>query len=131
MIPVIATGTRFREPTIPGLGPASFWTSEHFYSSDELPASAVIVGGGAVGCETAQVLNRFGCRVTLVQHSRQLLPREEPAVADALAASLREDGVDVRLSVEAASVGPAPAGTHVTLDDGWSATVERVIVATE
>jgi len=126
---VIATGTRFREPNIPGLDTASFWTSEHFYSSDELPASAIVIGGGAVGCEIAQVLNRFGCRVTLIQHSRQLLSREEPAVADALAAALREDGVDVRLDVEVVSVGPSPSGARVTLDDGWSATVERVIIA--
>jgi dihydrolipoamide dehydrogenase len=126
---VIATGTSFREPSIPGIGEVSFWTSENVYVSDELPGSAAIIGGGAVGCEIAQVLNRFGCRVTLVQHSPQLLPREEPAVAETLAAALREDGVDVRLSVEVASVAPAPGGAHVTLDDGWSATVERVIVA--
>jgi pyruvate/2-oxoglutarate dehydrogenase complex dihydrolipoamide dehydrogenase (E3) component len=126
---VIATGTRFREPSIPGLDTVPFWNSEHFYSSHELPASVVIIGGGAVGCEIAQVLNRFGCRVTLVQHSRQLLSREEPAVADALAVALREDGVDVRLHVKVASVGPAPGGARVTLDDGWSAAVERVIVA--
>ena len=126
---VIATGAGFREPSIPGLAAMSSWTSEHFYSSDELPASAVIIGGGPVGCEIAQVLARFGCRVTLVQHSPQLLSREEPAVAAALAAALREDGVDVRLGVDVASVVPAPGGARFTLDDGWSATVERVIVA--
>jgi len=126
---VIATGTRFQELSTPGLDTTSVWNSEHFYTSHELPASAIVIGGGAVGCEIAQVLNRFGCRVTLTQHSRQLLSREEPAVADALAAALREDGIDVRLNVEVASVGPAPGGSRVTLDDGWSATVERVIVA--
>jgi pyruvate/2-oxoglutarate dehydrogenase complex dihydrolipoamide dehydrogenase (E3) component len=126
---VIATGTSFREPSIPGIDEVPFWTSEDFYVSDERPGSAVIIGGGAVGCEIAQVLNRFGCRVTLVQHSRRLLSREEPAVADALAAALREDGVDVRLSVEVARVAAAPVGAHVTLADGWSAKVERVIVA--
>jgi pyruvate/2-oxoglutarate dehydrogenase complex dihydrolipoamide dehydrogenase (E3) component len=126
---VIATGAGFREPSIPGLAAMSSWTSEHFYSSDELPASAVIIGGGPAGCEIAQVLARFGCRVTLVQHSKQLLSREEPAVAAALAAALREDGVDVRLGVDVANVVPAPGGARFTLDDGWSATVERVIVA--
>jgi len=125
---VIATGAGFREPSIPGLAAVSSWTSEDFYSSEELPASAVIIGGGPVGCEIAQVLVRFGCRVTLVQHSSQLLSREEPAVAAALAAALREDGVDVRLGVDVASVVPAPGGARVTLDDGWSATAERVIV---
>ncbi len=126
---VIATGTRFREPGIPGIGAVPFWTSEDVYTSDELPASAVVIGGGPVGCEIAQVLSRFGSRVTLIQHSRQLLPREEPAVADALAAALREDGVDVQLNVEVAAVGPAQGGALVTLADGASMTVERVVVA--
>ena len=126
---VIATGSRFREPDIPGLAASSFWTSEHFYSTDELPASALIIGGGPVGCEIAQVLVRFGCHVTLVQHAAQLLTREEPAVAEALAAALRDDGVDVRLSARVVSVGSASGGARVTLDDGWAATVERVIVA--
>lgn len=126
---VIATGTRFREPNIPGMSAVPYWTSEHLYTTDELPESTVIIGGGAVGCEIAQVLRRFGSRVTLVQHSRQLLSREEPIVAEALASALREDGVDVRLSVEVATVGPVAGGIRVTLEDGWWATVERVIVA--
>ena len=126
---VIATGARPRDPSIAGLGTVPFWNSEHFYSSDELPASAVIIGGGAVGCEIAQVLTRFGCRVTLVQHSPQLLSREEPAVAAALAAALRADGVDVRLSVKVLSVVPVLGGARLTLDDGSAATVDRVIVA--
>jgi pyruvate/2-oxoglutarate dehydrogenase complex dihydrolipoamide dehydrogenase (E3) component len=126
---VIATGTRFQELGMPGLDAASLWNSERFYTSHELPESAVVIGGGAVGCEIAQVLNRFGCRVTLTQHSRQLLSREEPAVADALAAALGEDGIHVRLNVNVVGVEPVPGGARVTLDDGWSATVERVIVA--
>jgi dihydrolipoamide dehydrogenase len=126
---VVATGTRFREPTMPGIDAVPFWTSEHFYSTGELPASAVIIGGGAVGCEIAQVLGRFGSRVTLIQHSRQLLSREEPAIADALAVALREDGIDVRLGAEVARVEPVPGGIGVSLDDGWSTITERIIVA--
>ena len=126
---VIATGTRFRDLAIPGIGAVSFWTSDDFYTKNEIPVSTVIIGGGAVGCEIAQVLSRFGSQVTLVQHSPQLLSREEPAVAEALAVALREDGIDVRLGVEVTSVVPLPGGVRVGLDDGWSSTVERVIVA--
>src|SRR5688572_795301 len=126
---VIATGAGFRTPSIPGLAATSAWTSEDFYSSSELPASAIIIGGGPSGCEIAQVLVRFGSRVTLVQHSQQLLSREEPAVAAALAAALRDAGVAVRLGAEVASLEPVSGGARFTLGDGWSATVERVIVA--
>ena len=127
---VIATGSHVQQPDIPGLAAASPWTSEDFYSTDELPAAAAIIGGGPVGCEIAQVLARFGCRVTLVQRSGQLLTREEPAVAEALAAALREDGVDVRMNARVLEVEPDAGGARVRLDGGWSATVERVIVAT-
>jgi dihydrolipoamide dehydrogenase len=75
------------------------------------------------------VLARFGSRVTLLQHSGQLLPREEPTVAEALAVALREDGVDVRLHAEVSGVEPAPEGALVTLADGASTTAARVIVA--
>lgn len=126
---VIATGGKPLPPRIPGIESVPFWTSEHFYSTDEWPASAVVIGGGPVGCEIAQVLIRFGGRVTLVQHAPQLLPREEPEIADVLAAALRSEGVDVKLGLEVARVESAPGGALVTLADGWSTTVERVIVA--
>src|SRR4029450_3559460 len=89
---VIATGTRFREPGIPGIGAVPFWTSEDVYPSAELPASAAVIGGGPVGCEIAQVLTRFGSPVTPVQHSRQLLPPEEPAGGGGVAAPVRGGG---------------------------------------
>jgi pyruvate/2-oxoglutarate dehydrogenase complex dihydrolipoamide dehydrogenase (E3) component len=126
---VIASGTRPREARIPGLDTVTVWNSEQFYSRDELPARAAVIGGGAVGCEIAQVLNRFGCRVTLVQHSRQLLSREEPAVADALADALREDGVDVWLDADVAAIAPDSGGARLVFRDSRSVAVERVVVA--
>src|SRR5262249_47981603 len=126
---VIATGARPREPSIRGLAGVPFWTSEQFFSSAELPESAVVIGGGAVGFEIAQVLNRFGCHATLVQHSPRLLPREEPAISDALAGALREDGIDVRLSVEVDRVDALTGGARVALRDGSALSVGRVLVA--
>jgi dihydrolipoamide dehydrogenase len=77
------------------------WTSEDALTSDELPATLLVVGGGAIGCELAQVYARFGVHVTLVESSGQLLGKEEPRVAAAVAALLRDDGVDVRLGTDA------------------------------
>src|SRR5262249_21311751 len=77
---VIATGARPVETGISGVDSGLVWNSEQFYSNDTLPARAAVIGGGAVGCGIAPVLNRFGCRVLLIHHSRQLVFRGQPAL---------------------------------------------------
>ena len=53
----------------------------------ELPGSLVVLGGGPIGCELAQVFARFGVRVTVVQHGARLLPADEPEAASCSAGS--------------------------------------------
>ena len=63
---VVATGAEAVIPPIPGLKEAGYWTNREATELTEIPASAVVVGGGAVGIELAQFLARFGSSVTLV-----------------------------------------------------------------
>jgi dihydrolipoamide dehydrogenase len=127
---VIAVGTTLNRPPIEGLDSVSIWTSEDFYSSDELPASAIVLGGGPVGCEVAQVLARFGCPTTLVEEAPQLLPNEDPGISEVLLEVLRNDGIDVRVNTRAVRTEAAPGGVRVTLEDGSQVPAERLIVAT-
>ncbi|MFA4841251.1 MAG: FAD-dependent oxidoreductase, partial [Agrococcus sp.] len=64
---VIATGSAPILPPIEGLDDATVWTNRETYTATELPARAVVVGGSAVGIETATFLARFGVPVVLVQ----------------------------------------------------------------
>ncbi|MGB8651474.1 MAG: NAD(P)/FAD-dependent oxidoreductase [Mycobacteriales bacterium] len=127
---VLATGSRPVVPALDGLDAVPTWISDEALSAQQRPASLLVLGGGAVGCELAQAHARFGVRVVLVESGEQLLGKEEPGVAAALAEVLRSDGVEVLLGVEAERFSPAPGGRATAhLSDGSSREVERVLLA--
>jgi pyruvate/2-oxoglutarate dehydrogenase complex dihydrolipoamide dehydrogenase (E3) component len=123
---VIATGSSPVRPDTPGLDTVATWTSDEALSSDELPESLLILGGGAVGCELSQVYRRFGSRVTIVQTGSQLLGKEEPSIAAALAECLRGEGIEVVLDASVERF----AGNQAVLSTGRSLTFDRVLIAT-
>lgn len=127
---VVATGSTAIVPPLPGLDSAPTWTSDQALTATERPASLLVLGGGAVGCELAQVHARFGTRVVLVDTAQQLLGREEASIARLLEQVLRDDGVDIRLDVGLARVEAPDGGALCHLSDGSRLQVERVLVAT-
>jgi pyruvate/2-oxoglutarate dehydrogenase complex dihydrolipoamide dehydrogenase (E3) component len=68
---------------------------------DSVPEHLLVLGGGYVGLEFGQMFRRFGSQVTIVQRGPQLLGREDPDVAEAIAGILREDRIEVLLEAEA------------------------------
>src|SRR3954471_2193416 len=123
----VCTGTEPDRPELDGLADIEHWTSDDALSSTELPDSLVILGGGPVGCELAQVYARFGCRVTIVETSSRLVAKEEPSITERLAAVLRDDGVELRLGVTPMRVEP---GVRIVLEDGATVEADRLLVAT-
>jgi len=93
---VIDTGSRPSIPPIPGIQDVPTFDSTSIMDLTTLPEHLAILGGGPVGVEFAQMFRRFGCTVTLVERSGQLLPQEDPDVAAALSAILSEDGITLR-----------------------------------
>lgn len=128
---VIATGARPAIPGIPGLAELDHLTSDTVWELDEAPASLVVLGGGAIGCELAQALGRLGIRITIVEASDRLLDKEEAEVGAVILDVFTREGVDVRLGVKATSVeATGPRGrARVHLDDGASVEADRVLVA--
>ena len=127
---VLATGSQPVRPDIPGLDRVPTWSSDEALSAQDRPLSLVVMGGGAVGCELAQVHVRFGVRTTLVESGPQVAGKEEPSIAGRLAQVLRDDGVDVRLGVGVERAEPTADGqARVHLSDGTSVEAERVLVA--
>jgi pyruvate/2-oxoglutarate dehydrogenase complex dihydrolipoamide dehydrogenase (E3) component len=126
---VIATGSEAVVPPIPGLSAVAWWSSEDALSSDHLPGSLVVLGGGPIGCELAQVYARFGARVALVEGAATLLPQEEPFIGELIARALERDRVDVHLETTADRVIAAVDGARLQLSNGMAVAGEQVLVA--
>ncbi len=97
----INTGSRPDNPPVAGLESVPALNSTTIMELDEVPEHLLVLGGGYVGLEFAQMFRRFGSEVTVVQRDKQLLTREDADVAEAVAEVLREDGVEVLLETEA------------------------------
>lgn len=98
---LLATGSRPALPPIDGLVDAMPLTSESIFALDRAPKSIVMIGGGPICVELAQGLVRLGVRVTLLERGARVLPREEPDLAERLAATLQAERVEVVTEVEA------------------------------
>jgi len=101
---IIATGARNVVPPIEGIGDIEYLTNRTALFLEQLPASMIVIGGGYIGVEFAQMYGRFGTRVTLLGRNRQLVPGEDPELAGLLADYLREEGIEVHTGTPVASV---------------------------
>jgi pyruvate/2-oxoglutarate dehydrogenase complex dihydrolipoamide dehydrogenase (E3) component len=112
----VNTGCRPAIPPLPGLEKVPYLTSTTVIELDSVPEHLLILGGGYAAVEFAQMFRRFGSKVTVVQRRDQLLPREDPDVAQAVAAILEEDGVALVLEADTRSVkGTADGGIQLDI----------------
>jgi pyruvate/2-oxoglutarate dehydrogenase complex dihydrolipoamide dehydrogenase (E3) component len=127
---VVATGAAPTTPPIPGLTGLPFWTNRDAVQVEQPPRSLIVIGGGAIGVEFAQVFARFGSEVTLVEAAPHLLPLEEPAAGQTLGGALESDGVRLHVGAVVTEVTHDDDGFVVTLGDGTGLAAERLLVAT-
>lgn len=92
------TGTRDLVPPLDGLEQVPYLTSRTILGLRELPEHLVVVGGGFIGVEFAQMFRRYGSRVTVVQQADRLVVAEDPAISEVLTDAFRDEGIDVLLS---------------------------------
>lgn len=125
---VLNPGTEPAVPPIDGLAGTPFWTNRDAVRAESVPAELVVVGGGPVGCEFAQVFSRFGARVTVVQSAERLLPRDEPEAGELLAERFAAEGIEVRTGARVERVRHDGAAFTVTVD-GADITAAQVLIA--
>jgi pyruvate/2-oxoglutarate dehydrogenase complex dihydrolipoamide dehydrogenase (E3) component len=135
---VVATGTAPAIPPIDGLtelrasgagvdGPV--WTNRDAVKATTAPASLIVLGGGAVGCELAQAFARFGSKVTIVEAGPRILAPEEPEASAVVTEVFEREGMQVHVGAAAEKVTGGGAGVQVTLPGGTTLTAEKLLVA--
>jgi pyruvate/2-oxoglutarate dehydrogenase complex dihydrolipoamide dehydrogenase (E3) component len=125
---VVNSGTAPSAPPVPGLADTPFWTNRDAVRLTELPSSLVVIGGGAIGCELAQVMALFGVRVTLVELADRLVALEEPEASEALEKAFAETGIQVLTGASIGSVSYADGAFTLDLGD-QQLTAEKLLVA--
>ncbi len=128
---VLATGSVGFVPPIPGLAEAKPWTSREITSTQSVPESLIIIGGGVVGLEMAQAWKSLGTgNVTVLE---RLQPQDsatlEPFALEAVISSLEEQGIVFRLGCVVASVERTEAGVKATMGNGEEISAEQIVVA--
>jgi pyruvate/2-oxoglutarate dehydrogenase complex dihydrolipoamide dehydrogenase (E3) component len=126
---VIATGTLAAVPPIPGLADTPYWTNHDVMQAKELPESLIVLGGGAIGTELAQVMSRFGVQVSVVEGQANLLPRYEPEAGELLAEVFGAEGIAVHTGQFVGRVEYADERFAVTMPDGTTIAADRLLVA--
>jgi pyruvate/2-oxoglutarate dehydrogenase complex dihydrolipoamide dehydrogenase (E3) component len=100
----IDTGTRPALPDISGLSEVPYLTNESIMELELLPEHLLVLGGGYIALEFAQMFRRFGSEVTMVQRGGALAEHEDSDVSDEIAKILKEDGIEVLLEAETQSI---------------------------
>lgn len=126
---VIATGSAPAVPSIEGLDTVPYWTNHEAIEVDALPKSLIVMGGGAIGAELAQVFARFGVKVTIIERNSRILSREEPEASATVAQAFQEDGITLETGKQVVAVSGDEHNITVHLDSGASVTGEKLLVA--
>ncbi len=106
----INSGQRPALPKIDGLDSVPLLTSTTIMELDTLPAHLLVLGGGFIGLEFAQMFRRYGSEITVIQRGKQLAPKEDADVAEEIAKIFREDGITVLLETETVRVAHSDDG---------------------
>ncbi|MEU3048073.1 NAD(P)/FAD-dependent oxidoreductase [Streptomyces sp. NPDC006984] len=127
---VIATGTRPTAPPVPGLADVPYWTNRDAIAAKELHESLLVLGGGAIGLELAQVFARFGTTVTVVEAMDRILPADEPEAGRLIGEVLEREGIGIRTDARAVRAEHDGVTFTLHLEGGEQLSAERLLVAT-
>jgi pyruvate/2-oxoglutarate dehydrogenase complex dihydrolipoamide dehydrogenase (E3) component len=115
---VVNAGARPAAPALPGLDQVPWLDNARVMELRELPAHLVVLGGGYIGCEFAQMFRRFGAEVTVVDHNPHLLAREDEDVSAEVERVFREEGIALVLGARPERVEASGGSIRLVLAGG-------------
>jgi dihydrolipoamide dehydrogenase len=125
---IVATGSSW--VTLPGvvIDGERIITSDHALDLKDVPASMLVVGAGAVGCELAEVYSALGTDITIVEMMDQALPGEDAELARRLAAALKRKGIKILTSKKVSSIERSADGVAVAIEGDATIKASKVLV---
>ena len=125
---VLNTGTAPGIPPIDGLADTPYWTNRDAVKLTELPASLIVIGGGAIGAELAQTFARFGVKVTIIEALDRIIAAEEPEASVQLEKAFADEGIQVLTGAKIESVSHAD-GRFTVQVGGDAVSADKLLVA--
>ncbi len=132
---IIATGSKPTTVPIKGIDEPGVITSDQALAIEKFPKSIIIIGGGVIGLEFAQIMHRMGSKVTIVEMMPQVLPTEDTEIANMLMDILKKEGMEIFTDVSVTSISGSQQGREVvsfTTGDGnnkQERVTEKVLLA--
>jgi dihydrolipoamide dehydrogenase len=126
---IIAAGSDTR--SIPGfdVDGTIVMTSDEVLSMPEVPGTAVVIGGGAIGCEFASMMADLGTQVTVLEVLPKILPGCDKDVTQVVERSFKKRGIEVRTGVKVTGHEPGDGGTVVNIEGGDPIKCDVVVVS--
>jgi len=126
---IIATGSRPLElPSLTYDGSAVV-SSDDALTFKDVPRRLLIVGGGVIGCEFAQIFSAFGSKVTIVELREQILPEFDREIARRLSSYLKKDGISVLTSLKVDKIDRQKEALIARISDGKSVEADKILVS--
>ena len=127
---VIATGALPVVPAIAGLADVGYLTHDTAFEQNSLPSRMILLGGGPIGLEFAQVYSRLGAQVQVVEMLPRILPKEDEDVASAVQAILEDEGITFHLAAKVVRAESTDTGKAILAEDGLRLEGDEIFVAT-
>lgn len=112
----INTGTRPSAPPIDGIDQINWMDSAKLLDLESLPEHLLIIGGGYIGMEFAQVYRRFGSKITVIQRGDRIMPKEDEDISAEIQKFLTDEGIEILCNADAISVSGTENGVKLVID---------------